>query len=171
MLHNTNARGRRYPPSPGVDAHCCCCHACRCCCLNRTNRPYGKAPQYQYRLTNFSHSSQNAIPPKTEAWPYMDRYFAEATAASASAIILSMRAVAEQPPPQCPEHEPHISFSPHMPFFIIRRTDRHTQTIKIASTTAVAIFITITASFQLGAHARHTFIHQVLYRFLSHTRS
>ncbi|RDB59777.1 hypothetical protein C1881_03615 [Slackia isoflavoniconvertens] len=98
-------------------------------------------------------------------------YFAEATAASASAIILSMRAVAEQPPPQCPEHEPHISFSPHMPFLIIRRTDRHTQTIKIASTTAVAIFITITASFQLGAHARHAFIHQVLYRFLPHTRS
>ncbi|WP_418949589.1 hypothetical protein [Slackia isoflavoniconvertens] len=98
-------------------------------------------------------------------------YFAEATAASASAIILSMRAVAEQPPPQRPEHEPHISFSPHMPFFIIRRTDRHTQTIKIASTTAVAIFITITASFQLGAHVRHTFIHQVLYRFLPHTRS
>ena len=93
------------------------------------------------------------------------RYFAEATAASASAIILSIRAVAEQPPLQCPEHEPHISFSPHMPFFIIRRTDRHTQTIKIASTMAVAIFITIAASFQLGAHARHAFIHQVLYRF------
>ena len=74
-------------------------------------------------------------------------YFAEATAASASAIILSMRAVAEQPPPQRPEHEPHISFSPHMPFFIIRRTDRHTQTIKIASTTTVAIFITIAPRF------------------------
>ena len=93
------------------------------------------------------------------------RYFAEATAASASAIILSIRAVAEQPPLQCPEHELHISFSPHMPFFIIRRTDRHTQTIKIASTMAVAIFITIAASFQLGARARHVFIYQVLYRF------